>query len=345
MQSFAGFYLQISPSSPVSFGTNVAHHSVIINGSKESTGGGFSVQRGVAIISFLVSWLGFVPVATSDEFVPHAHQLDFTLDNFSGFVASTSQVHVREEQLNGTRFHLVSALGIRRMDIPRIVLTYWFDELNAIQVNFRYFDAAGSHRLNQPATFNGTTLIPNQRLSPRGTLWLDGAVYYERRLTPWLQLHLGKEFLLNHLDLRVKLGLEFTYIDFRLNNGTAQVTSASPKGETSEDFFLQELPMPTIGMESYAKISEHVRLEASLKVNWINRWNSLRDEGGTVYTSQLGFETHWRLYYVDFPYLDALHPFVGLGYLYYRQNEQSHEDGNFIRLSVVGPEFGVTYTF
>ena len=231
------------------------------------------------------------------------------------------------------------------MDIPRIELTYWFDELNAIQVHFRYFDIAGSHRLLKPAAFNGAILTPGQRLSPRGTLWMDGGVYYERRLTPWFQQHFSAYPRLNNLDVRLKLGLEFTYIDFRLNNGRARVTVPSPKGESAEDFFLQALPMPTIGMEIYGKLWEHVLGEVTIKGNWINHWNSLRDEGGTVYTSQWSFETHWRLYYVNAPYFSRLQPFIGFGYAYYRQNEQSYEDGNFIRLSVVGPEFGVSYHF
>ena len=174
---------------------------------------------------------------------------------------------------------------------------------------------------------------------------MDGGVYYERRITPWLRQHISALAVSANIDFRIRLGLEFTYIDFCLNNGHARVTAPSPKGESAEDFFLQELPMPTLGIDIYGKLSEHLLGEATLKGNWINRWNSLRDEGGTVYTSQWSFETHWRLYYVNAPYLAGLQPFIGLGYFYYRQNEHSPEDGNFIRLSVVGPEFGMSYHF
>jgi hypothetical protein len=300
---------------------------------------------GMAFLIFFIRVLGPVSLATADEFTPHQHQLDLTLDNFSGYVARTSQVHVREAAVKGSRFRLAPALGIRRMDIPGIVLTYWLDEMNALQIHFRYFDAAGSHRLREPAAFNGAVLIAGQRLNPRGILWIDGAVYYERRITPWLRQRLGTLGLLDQLDLRVKFGLEFTYIDFRLNNGRAHVTQLSPKGESAEDFFLQELPMPTLGMELYGKLSEHLLLMATVKGNWINRWNSLRDEGGTVYTSQWSLETHWRLIYTNPAYFGTLKPFVGLEYFYYRQNEQSHEDGNFLRLSTCGPEFGISYSF
>jgi hypothetical protein len=105
------------------------------------------------------------------------------------------------------------------------------------------------------------------------------------------------------------------------------------------------LPLPTLGLELRRRLTAHLVLEGTLKGNWINHWNSLRDEGGTVYTSQWGFETHWRLLYTHPARLGALQPFVGIGYFYYRQNEQSQEDGNFIRLSTFGPEVGVSYSF
>lgn len=103
--------------------------------------------------------------------------------------------------------------------------------------------------------------------------------------------------------------------------------------------------MPTLGMEVYGKLSEHLTLEATVKGNGINRWNSLRNEGGKVSTSQWSLETHWRLLYTNPTYLEALQSFIGFGYFYYRQNEQSREDGNFLCLSVCGPEFGVSYSF
>ena len=77
------------------------------------------VSGWLTITGVITGLLGLVPGATGEEFVPHAHQLDLTVDNFSGFVARTSQVHVRENTLTGSRFHLASALGLRRMDQGR----------------------------------------------------------------------------------------------------------------------------------------------------------------------------------------------------------------------------------
>ncbi|MGH7916216.1 MAG: hypothetical protein ACREQE_02010, partial [Candidatus Binataceae bacterium] len=41
----------------------------------------------------------------------------------------------------------------------------------------------------------------------------------------------------------------------------------------------------------------HFLFEAGAEGNWINRWNSLRNEGGTEWASQNGIEAHVRLFY------------------------------------------------
>lgn len=79
--------------------------------------------------------------------------------------------------------------------------------------------------------------------------------------------------------------------------------------------------------------------------NWINNVNSLRQEGGTVFLSQTEVHAHGRLVYAYAAVLGPMQAFFGIGYVYYRQCETSHEDGNFIRLSSVGPEFGVRVSF
>ncbi len=297
------------------------------------------------VLLFLVGTVVPVSAGADEAFAPSPHQLEIEIANLSSFVADTSLVRVREHTIAGTRFHLGRDLGIETMQLPSLALTYWFNELNAMQVHLRYFEAAGSHSLSQLATFNGATLAPGQRLKTGDTIWFDGALYYERRLTPWLQQYLGGAAWLQGLDLRAKIGVEFTYLDFRLNNGRARVTSTSKGEESKEDFYHQELPLPTLGLEVRQRLTEHVAVELTLKGNWINHGDSLRPEGGTAWLSPWGFETQGRLFYTNPAWLGALQPFVGIGYFYYRQNETSHEDGNFIRLSTFGPEVGVSYSF
>src|SRR5919198_3203490 len=93
-----------------------------------------TTRRWVAVIGFIAFAALRVRVAAGDEFEPHRHQLDVALDNLAGFVADTSLVRVREHKIAGSRLHLAQDLGIETLQIPRVLLTYWFDERNAVQV-------------------------------------------------------------------------------------------------------------------------------------------------------------------------------------------------------------------
>jgi hypothetical protein len=151
-------------------------------------------------------------------------------------------------------------------------------------------------------------------------------------------------------DLRAQIGLEYTYINWEFNGDHALVLQGSPPkavvgGDTKEDFYHQELPMPTLALEGWRRIGEHLIVQTSFKGNWINRWNSLRSEGGTVWLSQSGMEAHVRLLYSNPVWLGPVKPMIGFFFYYYRQFEDSHEDGNFLRWSAYGPEVGISYSF
>jgi len=275
---------------------------------------------------------------------PRRGQFDLQIENLSGFTGPGSIVRVREFNLEGTGLHF-NAMGIHSQEMPTIDLKYWLTGLGALQFRFRYFFNDGSHFFTYPVNFNGSTIAPFQTLST-GNDWFSLGFYYERRLRPWYE---NSETtwppLLRRWDLRARIGLEFTYINFVINSGHARVTLTSHGEETKEDFYHQELPVPTLGLEAYRQLNENLIFQESIEGNWINRWNSLRDEGGKVWASESGFEAHARVYYTNPRYLKGLRPMLGFFVYYYRQDENSSEDGNFIRWSSFGPEYGVSISF
>ena len=283
------------------------------------------------------------------SFTPHAHQFDLQLGDVSSFVDNSSVVR-RHDIVAGTRpitnrgsaLHFGSDLGVRTLQMPEMTASWWIDDLNAIQFQFRYFALYGSHHLSQSVTFNRAVITPGQDLSPAGTTWFTGGLFYEGRVTPWLavQEHTMPEFL-QHWDLRPKIGLEFVYLDFQLNNAHPRVQSGGldARGRWHD----QELPVPTIGIEARRALCENLMLEITGQGNWVNHWDSLRSENGTVYLSQSSFETHWTVSYYNAA-LRGVHPYLGIDYYFYKQAENSHSLGNLIRLQSFGPEFGVSYS-
>jgi hypothetical protein len=294
-----------------------------------------------------------------DFYAPRPHQLDFELSNMSDFVTDDSLIRRREASIAGSAFHWGPDLGVSTMQQPGIKAAYWFDDTNAIQFQFRYFALYGSSDLRSPATFNGDVIAPGpvvpavnfltgvntsgQNISTSGTTWFTVGVYYQRRITPWLdRVTANLPDFLRNWDARPLVGLEFVYLDFQINNGHPALLSGNL--EARGRWHDQELPVPTIGLQLRRRLSEHFALEILAQGNWINKWNSLRNEGGTVYLSQSSFNTDWRIYYLD-SRLSGLKPFLGMGYYYYRQAETSGEIGNLARMQAFGPEVGVDYSF
>ncbi len=275
---------------------------------------------------------------------PCPGQLEVNVENLSGFIGSGSIVRVREFQTEGTGLHF-PALGINAVQLPDADFTYWFNQLSAINFQFRYFDVGGSHYFAKPVRYNGATIAGGQTLNTDPWEWFAFYLYYERRLTPLFESYeAGWPAALQHWDLRGRLGIEYTYLNFGIDNGHAPTTNASKGEETIEDFYHQELPVPTIGLEALHSLGENLIFDASVKGNWINRWNSLRNEGGTVWASENGVEAHFRILYSP-PWLGRIHPMLGFALYYYSQLEDSHEDGNFIRWFTYGPEYGVKFEF
>lgn len=291
--------------------------------------------------------------ARNSFFTPQAHQFDLEVADNSLFDDGSSLVRRRQDSVRGSALHLGDDLGVDTLQMPTLHLDYWFDELNALEFQFRYLVLYGSEPLRPPGvTFNGDFILPGQKINTHGTTWFGAGLFYQRRISPWLYGRAANlpEFL-RGWDLRPKIGLEFVYLDFQINNGHPHDVSAhSPAtgGGTLDArgrWHDQELPVPTIGIEARRQWAGHFDVEITAQGAWINKWNSLRSEGGTVYLSQSTFETHWRVIYNNPEQLWGVRPFLGWSYYYYRQAETSAGIGNLIRLQSYGPEVGASYSF
>ncbi|HLI81627.1 MAG TPA: hypothetical protein VKV03_16680 [Candidatus Binataceae bacterium] len=271
------------------------------------------------------------------------------------FDDGSSVVRRREDSINGTALHLGDDLGVDTFQMPTLHLDFWFDELNAIEFQFRYLALYGSEPLGKAVTFNGDRILPGQSINTNGTTWFTGGLFYQRRISPWLYQYASANLpeWLQKWELRPKIGLEFVYLDFQINNGHPNRVGAGPTPALFSRLALdargrwhdQELPVPTIGIDARRELQNHFAFEVTAQGAWINKWNSLRSQGGTVYLSQSTFETHWRLVYSDPAFMWRIRPFLGWTYYYYKQAETSGGIGNLIRLQSYGPEFGASYSF
>lgn len=274
---------------------------------------------------------------------PQAHQLDIEANDTYQFITSNSIVKRRVDSERAAYIHLPGDLGNSTMQLPEVQITYWFDSDSAAQLQSRYFVLSGDHNVSYPLGFGGATLAPGQVLSTKGTRWFTVGGFYVRRLTPLYedsQVELPR--WLQGWDVRGKVGLEFSYVDFRINDGSPAFTGVS-LFEARMRFHDKGLPIPTVGVEARKWLARKVALEITAQGNWINKINSGRTENGTVYDSQAGFETHWRLIY-DTPELRGLSPYGGINYYYYKYDQSGAGVENLIRTQMFGPELGFNYS-
>ena len=278
-----------------------------------------------------------------DLLTPAPHQVDIEADDAYAFTVGANTLRRRINSFPDSAISLQHDLGVSQMQLPEVLLSYWFDGVNAAQFQFRYFGIYGSKFETQPLAFGGTIISPNQKLNPGGTRWYTFGGYYERRLTPLYQdRESGYPAFFQGWDLRAKIGLEFTYNDFRINDGSPNFSQVSPF-EARIRFHDKGLPIPAIGLEARRWLGANLALEVTAQGYWASKWNSGRSEGGTVYDSQSGFETHWRIIYSNREWR-GFAPFAGLNYYYSKYTQTSAGVGNLLRVQLYGPELGFNWS-
>ena len=175
----------------------------------------------VASTNCLASDFGSLREPDFDLLKPAPHQIDIEADDTYQFLVGANTLRRRINSFPDSAISLQHDMGVSQMQLPEVLLSYWFDSVNAAQFQFRYFGLYGSKYETQPLAFGGSIISPNQKLNPGGTRWYTFGGYYERRLTPLYQnREQGLPVFLQGWDLRAKIGLEFTYNDFRINDGS-----------------------------------------------------------------------------------------------------------------------------
>src|SRR5271168_500742 len=155
-------------------------------------------------------------VSEADLLTPAPHQFDIETDDAYMFTVGSNTLRRRINSFPDSAINLQHDLGVSQLQLPEVLLSYWFDSVNAVQFQFRYYGIYGSKFETQPLAFGGTIISPNQKLNPGGTRWYTFGGYYERRLTPLYEKYEdGLPQFLQGWDSRAKIGVEFTYNDYR----------------------------------------------------------------------------------------------------------------------------------
>jgi len=245
-------------------------------------------------------------------------------------------IQVRENTVPGTTLSLGSALGIGYVQHLQINALDQIDRNRALLVSADFSRIYGETTRPSPVYYNGVQLAANNPLSSDAS-WLNNwqvTVLYRRHL-------LGSAA---GLQLYGEIGLTYVGLTYSLQGHPAGAANPSELSgsRTSEDFITQELPVPQFGVHLRYQLLASWDLDADVLGGHLPRLYSLRNEGGKVYVTQtnqlarLGAVYHWK---------NDLQLGFGWYSRYFMQNEQSAEDGNYIRLSEHGLYLNLHYRF
>jgi len=253
--------------------------------------------------------------AAPPEIAPRSPRWDFTLGGQVGF--PTGHLQVGETGAAGTRLSLRGDLGIDVSEAVTFDAAYHFTPRDAIRASFLYYFLDGSSTTNQSLVYNGMPIPPGP-VHTNANFW-QATLAYERTLA---SLGAGGQLI-------GSAGLTYVYFNPRVNGN-------------SEDFYLQELPVPLLGLRATYPVGEHVSLTASLSGGILPWINSGRTEGGTVFITQSHADLGLGLAYAVTP---ALRLEASYQLRYFTQHEVSHEDNNAFLLIDNGFRLSLNYRF
>lgn len=239
-------------------------------------------------------------------------------------------VRVRENAIQGTQLSIHDGLGVSRMQTIRLNAWKPLTDTGELHFGFSTSRLNGHALIDAPVYYNGTTIAPGHLDTVTGFQdFIAFDASYWRRLVDF-----G-----NGGRLWGSVGATYVMLNFKLD-GT--IATDSIGHELKEDFYVQELPVPMVGLHLRYPLTDALKLTADVTVGRLPWVNSLRTEGGKVRLAQTNEEEELGLEYRFAPHWQAVAYIV---HRYLGQDERSREDGNVIRLGSTGIGLGVDYQF
>ena len=259
------------------------------------------------------------PATTAQESpVTPAPRWEVSLEGRVGF--PTGYTRVSETVTHGTRLRL-SDLGLDVSEAVEAGVAFWLTPRDAVRATYLYYVLRGSTTLDRAILYDGREYSPGH-VDTNADFW-RASLAYDRVLAS----------VLDHGRLIGSAGL--TYVHF--NPGLTQ------HGKTkAEDFYLQEMPVPIVGLRFDYPVTQRLGLRASVAGGLLPKVDSLRTEGGTVYTWQSHADAGLAVTYALTPRLGVE---AGYQYTYFHQHEKSHEDNNVFELIDHGLRARLTLRF
>lgn len=239
-------------------------------------------------------------------------------------------IRVRENDVPATRLRLNDDLGANHMQSLRLLAWTPLGDVGELHLGLTTHRLDGSAQFAAPVYFNGTKVAPGR---------LDTATHFqdfiELDASYWRRLaDVGRGG-----SLWGSLGARYVMLNFKLDGAIA---ADSPGHELKEDFYVQELPVPMLGLHLRYPLSDVLQLTADASWGRLPWVNSLRTEGGEVRLAQTDSEEQVALAYRADPHWRFT---AYVFHTEFAQDERSREDGNAVYLHDSGAGISAEYAF
>jgi hypothetical protein len=258
----------------------------------------------------------------------HSRQQKFqlSLTYWQGF-SYGGKVQVREFEENGTIFNLKKDLGMHSWIAPSGQLSYQLTNRHRFDFSFTTHYFSGSKTLLQDAWYNGTHLQAGAKAS------INKSCYY--------RLELGWQYNLLRTDrttIGIRPALVYDHINFWVD---APFYEDTPRKETYEKFYRQQLPLPNLGFLMDQKVGKTISLGSSISGTYLPHMRTWMQEGGNIYLQQQNIDAKLYITY----HLRNTFFTAGYHFRYFSLLEESREDTNNIRLYGSGVAIVLTQAF
>jgi hypothetical protein len=279
-------------------------------------------RRSGAIAALLAAGFAAAPLARADS----SWDLSVLVEDGS----PGGWVQVRENEIQGTKLGIGSDLNVQQMQTLRFRATKAFSDTDELRLDLSTSRLDGSTTIAAPVYFNGTTVAPGRLRTVTGFQdFIVADAAYWRRLVAFD----------NGGGLWGSVGATYDLLNFRLD-GT--IAADSVGNELKEDFYVQELPVPTIGLHLRYPFAPSWQLKADVTAGRLPWVDSFRTEGGEVRLAQTNEDASIG---VEYRFGEHWHAEAYAFHSYFAQHERSNEDGNAIHLTSNGLGIGVGYVF
>jgi hypothetical protein len=233
-------------------------------------------------------------------------------------ISYDGHVQVREDKHEGTFLKLKENLGMSSWISPTMTLGLNFESKNIFESTYTRHFFKGSEYIPNPTWYNGTLYAPFSKATIDRTIYRGFELVWKTRI-----------FHSANTNFYSRVAVDYERLKFYVDG---PVDKESPKSETFEIFWRQQIPLPTLGVYAEHKISKHWLVNTEAYATFLPLTDTWMKEGGTVHLQQTNFDAKLNLAYK----IKFMSVSPGIWYKHFWIKEESSEDENRFLLNGFG---------